>query len=71
MSVRRRDLIKIHSRCPGTERGLAGLLLKLDSRPKIILFAVGLMLDFALGIFVVLLHQRIELLMKEIGRPEE
>ncbi len=51
--------------------GLAGLLLNLDSRPKILLFAFGLMLDFVLGISVALLHQRIELLMKELGRPEE
>lgn len=51
--------------------GLVGLLLKLDSRPKILLFVVGLILDFALGIFVVLLHQRIELLMKELGGSEE
>lgn len=51
--------------------GLASLLLKLDSRPKILLLAVGLILDFALGIFIVLLHQRIDLLMKKLGRSEE
>ena len=51
--------------------GLASLLLKLDSHPKILLLAVGLILDFALGIFIVLLHQRIELLMKELGGAKE
>jgi hypothetical protein len=52
----------------GLSGGLAGLALALDSRPKIILFVVGTIVDFVLVAWIVLLHRKIERLMATLGR---
>jgi CHASE2 domain-containing sensor protein len=50
--------------------GLAGLALALDSHAKIILFVVGMIVDFLLVAWITLLHGRVERLMKALGREE-
>jgi hypothetical protein len=54
----------------GLTGSLAGLTLTLDSRPKIVLLAVGLIADSLLAVLIVLLHRRVERLLAALGREE-
>ena len=54
----------------GLTGSLAGLTLTLDSRPKIILLAVGLIADSLLAVLIAFLHRRVERLLAALGREE-
>ena len=54
----------------GLTGSLAGLTLTLDSRPKIVLLAIGLIADSLLAVPIAFLHRRVERLLAALGREE-